>query len=129
MSSNPLPWLVLAGIIALVLAFKGYLKPPASWARQPANKPFTGPDAVQSPNQMQADPRSSYGSDLDRYDARDLGIAFARAARREAEQSLHRDIAFKHLDEMMATFQSPFVAPPAPPAAGSDPAKAAVNPF
>lgn len=125
-----MPWLVLAGIVLVALVLKGYIKLPASGVVQPPagvvnRKPIPAmqDNTAQSPMPV----NNSVEAILDQYPAWQLGVAFAKAAKREAEKSLHQGIASKHLDEMMATFQSPFVAPPAPPADGRNPATAALS--
>lgn len=122
MSGNPLPWLILFALVVGVLAFKGYIRLPSTKPR-PAS--FPPASVVQAPASvpMPAAPG------LEDHPAWILGLAFAKAAKREAEHGLASTIANQHLDDMIARFQSPF-SPPAPPAAGPSPAPAgpAVNP-
>lgn len=137
MTDNLTPWLVLAAIVALTLVWKGYIRLPTSLSGGSNNKAIAVPIAVpmgyppsnlENPARGAMSPALNDSDLLDGFSAWQLGIAFAKAAKREAEHGLAQNIANSHLNDMMATFQGPFSVPSAPPAAGQTPNQAVVNP-
>ncbi len=118
MTGNPLPWLVLASIVAGSLVYKGYLKLPSS-PQEVGITPI--PTAI-----AQAGAGPVPGVDIDalvKLGSGVLGLAFAKAKRLEAEEGLARRIAEDAGTAIEATFTAPFSVP-APAGPGSPP----VNP-
>lgn len=111
MTGNPLPWIVLAAVVAATLFLKGYVKLPTG---RPAS-PQTGASiqAPQSAPGVDVDALAKLGSYV-------LGLAFAKAVRLEAESVLTNKVARDATDAMTAMFTAPFSAPasagPAQPA-------------
>jgi hypothetical protein len=120
MTGNPLPWAVLAAVVFVTLAFKGYVKlPPLARPAGPALPPPAA--AAQTPSTRSAvDP-----DELAKLGSLTLGLAFAKAKRREAEEHIAYEIARTAGEAIHATFTGPF-SPPAP--AGQGPSQAAANP-
>src|SRR5215208_5447618 len=107
MSGNPTPWIVLAGVVAVVLYLKGYLKVPAALKAPTADQPSQF--NFQSPG-----PRPEFlQDDLSKYNSHVLSVAFASAVRREAEQEVAYTTARKAADDLRAQFTAPFLPPPA----------------
>ncbi len=98
MTNNLTPYVVLAALVAASLIWKGYLK-------LPIQVPSAHP-----PEERCRSSSPKLGSDV-------LGLAFAKAKRREAEDGLAEQIARQAGASIHATFTAPFS--PAP--AGQDP--------
>lgn len=94
MTGNPLPWIALLGVVVVTLLYKGYVKLPSAPARGHGH--HTPPQSSSS----------VLGS-------QDLGILFAQAMRREAEEEMARQFAREAGDQIKSTFTAPFL-PPAP---------------
>ena len=116
MTNNLTPYIALALAVAASLAWKGYIKLPVRAPAAPAPGPTVMTAAGPSPA-ADADELSRYGSHV-------LGLAFAKAKRREAEEGLAEQIARQAGETIHATFTAPFS--PAP--AGPDPNQAGARP-
>lgn len=121
MSGNMMPWLILAAVVVATLAYKGYLKMPASHSASrpptPVNPPMAGV------TYQSATPAEAHI--LERLDSHTLGVYFALAKRREVEAGLAHKIADDAGKDIEATFTAPF-SKPAP--TGQDPNQAGVKP-
>lgn len=112
MSGNPLPWIVLAAIVAATLVMKGYVKFPSGRPAFPSAASTV--QSVASSPTVDVDALAKLGSFS-------LGLAFAKAVRAEAESTLAHTIARQAGESIHATFTAPF-SPPAP--AGQPPLQA-----
>jgi len=91
-------------LILLVAASKGYLNPLA-WMRASPKAPDFGPVAPAA----------------GQLDSKTLGLLFAQAVRREAEQEIAGQIAVKAAQEIHTTFTAPFAPPAVAPQAPASP--------
>jgi hypothetical protein len=93
MTGNLTPWLVLLGAVVASLAWKGYVKLPNFLAR---GIPTPAADAAKGATGL-----SSH----------ELGLLFALATRREAEEELARAAARQAGETIKVTFSAPFAPP------------------
>lgn len=108
MSGNPLPWIVIAGIVLVALYLKGYFRLPVS-AKQ------SSPALTPGPVNLTADtPSRTSGIDVDnlaKLGSYTLGLAFAKAVRAEAESTVAGQFARDAGEALHAKFTAPFSAP------------------
>lgn len=108
MTGNLMPWIIMALIVLASLIWKGYVKMPP-FSRHPQAMPPAGPAPL-----VPGGPSISTSTYL--------GVLFAQAVRREAEEEIAGLIAKQAQDSIKATFQAPFSPPAAsPPAGGAKP--------
>jgi hypothetical protein len=112
-----LPWIVMIGIVLISLVWKGYIKLPGFGA----TRCFAPPDATRptiSPNAVYAR-TSEYG--IPNYSSHELGVAFAKAKRKEAELELDTNFAKTAGDALKASYTAPFSQAAPGPAASTNP--------
>jgi hypothetical protein len=107
MTNNLTAWLVLAAIVVVTLVWKGYIKLPSQF-RQPRQLPSPRiMNGCDSPIDRAPSPVR-----LEEYGSHALAVAFARSARREAED----EVAFRMADDAARKIRQSFMAPFSVPA-------------
>lgn len=118
MTGNYLPWIAAACILLVSLIWKGYVKNPFLKAAPTAPHQAVVSYATDTPSRQAP-------VNLEGLDSHYLGLAFARAKRREAEDGIAYEMAKQAGDLITAAFTAPFAKPapagPTPPAAAPNP--------
>ena len=94
MTSNPMPWIILAGIVAGSLYLKGYFGSFSPTEARHANRK-----------------KKAGGKDVERlsnFDARTLGIAWGIALKREADEAIAGNLTQEAAASLTKRFTDPF---------------------
>lgn len=116
MTGNLTPYLVLAATVAATLAWKGYIKLPGLPVGQatPRLADPCGPNQF-APSGLTSSSPKRYRNLIDEvvteYGSHTLGLAFAKAVRREADEDMLARIAQGAGQDIARKFSDPFSSP------------------